>query len=107
MIDYIMGFKFNSMLAIYLYWIPMLICYVYNIGAIYYDVQSDLKNRESDVYYREKLTIGSIVVRVITPAIPVWNLLGAVFHTAPVVLKHIFEIITTIFDIPLIPRRKK
>lgn len=107
MINYILNFQFNSALAIWLYWLPLFICAIYNVGAIYYDAQDDIKNRDSTTYYKEKLTVGVIVARIITPAIPLWNLLGAVFHTAPVVFKHLFEIIGNIFDIPLIPRRKK
>jgi hypothetical protein len=107
LIDYILNFQFNSVLAIWLYWVPLLVCTVYSIGAIYYDAQDDLKNRDSTSYYREKLTIGTILLRVIGTIAPGWNLVAAIFHTAPAVLRHVFDICGNILSIPLIPKRNK
>lgn len=107
MIDYVLNFAFNSVLGIWLYWVPLLICTIYSIGATYYDAQDDIKNRDSTSYYREKLTIGVTLLRIVGIVTPGWNLISAVFHTAPAVLRHVFDICANILSIPLIPKRKK
>jgi hypothetical protein len=107
MFDFILSFQFNSTLGIFLYWVPLAFCIVYSIFAISRDVKDDFKHRDSESYYKEQVTIGMIIARILNSTIPGWNLLYAIFHTAPALLGRSFHFIADILDFPLIPRREK
>jgi uncharacterized membrane protein YkvI len=108
MIDTFLNFKFDSLLALVLYWVPLIFCAVYYTVCIGKDYLFDKRNRElhKNAYF-PTLTIGVIVSRVLASIVPLVNLIAAVFDISPVVFKKFYHLLGDIFDQPIVPRITK
>lgn len=101
MIDYLTSFDFTSALAIFLYWIPALICLsVYSVRAVRY-YKDDL-TKCTDDYYRPNLTVGRLVWWILCSITPGANLFALVFDCASSIMGFLVDVL----DIPLVPKRK-
>ena len=101
MIDYVTSFEFNSQLAIFVYWIPALICiavYLFRFVGMY---KKDV-DKSKGSYYSPELTVGYILALSIGSFIPVINLFMLIFDAAA----SAFRFIGTILDIPLVPKAR-
>lgn len=109
---FIVGFQFNSTIAISLFWVPTIICVVGYIIQCIKDYKNDFVNHTSQ-YYVPTLTVGKILGRMAASFLPVINIFLA--------LSQFFGIIADIFEaawrgiewlgkklnIPLVPARPK
>lgn len=105
MIDWILTFKFNSLLGVVLYWAPLTMCvYGYTVRT-FLNYRKDITRREEDRYHPTD-TVGDIVGRAIITIIPIGNLWAAAFNVAPEVFGRFFNWLGKVFDQPLVPKRK-
>ena len=98
--NYAASYEFISMLALFTYWIPMLIClsvYLFRFIGMY---KADLKKCE-DEYYTPTLTIGFIVWCLSISIIPAINLFAMTFDCA----SSVFKWLGTVLNIPLVRAR--
>ena len=100
MIEYITSFEFTSMLALIIYWIPLLICATVYLTRTLLLYKADLKKCQ-DKFYTPTLTVGLIVWRVILTVTPCVNLLATVFDCS----SSVFRWLGKFLDIPLVPKR--
>ena len=112
MIDWIWGlatnFEFNSMLALFIYWVPLSVCAgVYFLrGVNLYRqeiINRDIADKEKFKIYRPTLTVGLIIWYFLVTICPVGNLCAMIFDCA----SSVFSWINRAFNIPLVPARKK
>jgi hypothetical protein len=107
--EWVINFKFNTLLAIGLYWVPLALClYGYTIKT-WTNYQIDAKKREEDSenYYYPTDRLGDLIGRVIISVCPIWNLGKAIFDVAPRVFASFFRLLDDILNIPLVPPRPK
>ncbi len=100
MIEYVKSFEFNSLLALFVYWIPTAICvavYLFRSIGLY---KRDLKKCD-EKYYSPQLTIGLIIGYTILAITPCVNLFAMVFDC----LGSVFKWLGRFMDIPLVPKR--
>lgn len=111
MIDSILNFKCNSLLACYwlvLYWVPLIYCGIYYTVRTSKDYLYDKKNREFyKTAYHPTLTIGVIIGRGVGSTLPVVNLIAALFDVSPVVFRRFFLLIGNALNRPVVPRSPK
>ena len=107
MIDWILDFRFNTPLAVLLYWLPLAICVVGYTLRTARDYRKDSADRDSEKYYFPTLTLGTIIGRAIVSLIPVANLWAASFDVGYDMLRGFFSWIGRLFDQPLVPKRKE
>jgi hypothetical protein len=101
MIDYVTSFQFMSMLALFVYWIPLAVCmpvYLFRAIGMY---KSDL-GKPGDDHYKPGLTVGLIVWWAICSVTPAINLFALVFDCA----SSVFEWLGKFLDIPLVPSKR-
>lgn len=89
------------------YWVPVAVCMVcYTIDNFrdfaYERIKRD-EAREGKTSYRPTLTFGKILWRYVLSIIPVVNLLAALFSFAPRYLSTWWELLTKLFDMPVVP----
>ena len=100
----------NSLLALILFWLPMALCaYGYTIEFVKKyraELAAREKAREPDHYYNPSLTLGWIVGHVFITAMPVANLVAAVFSIAPKVFSDLFDWFGRVLDVPLVPKER-
>lgn len=129
LMDYLNGFHFNTALAVWLYWVPLLVCVIGYLVRTVQDYRKDLAVRskceedradyfanlvsETDRHYRRppdeyrpKLTVGRILARVLAAGVPAVNLCAAICDIGPPMFRRFFEILGKTFDFPLVPPRK-
>lgn len=107
MIDWILNFRFNTPLAVLLYWVPLIICAVgYTLRTIS-DYRKDHVRRNSDQHYYPTLTLGTIIGRVLVTFIPVANIGTAAFDVGFDMMRWFFSWIGRVFNQPLVPKRKE
>lgn len=105
MIDWILGFRFNGLLGICLYWVPLALCaYGYTVRTAL-NYQKDLKDRANPRYYAPTDTVGSLVWRVLATVMPVINLWAALVDVAPQVFSRLFRWLGRLLDKPLVAPR--
>lgn len=75
------GYEFISMLALFTYWIPLIICLTVYFFRFIGAYKEDLKLCTKE-YYTPKLTLGVIVWYVVISVIPCINLFALVFDCA-------------------------
>ena len=100
MIDYVKSYEFMSMLALFTYWIPALVCtvvYIFRFVRLY---KLDLSKCE-EKFYSPQLTVGLIVWLAICALTPAINLFALVFDCAGSVFKWLGKT----FEIPLVRAR--
>lgn len=97
MLEFITSYQFNSLLAIYTYWVPLLICLiVYAFQFVHY-YKLDVHNSK-EKYYNPKLTVGSIVGHLFVAVCPGLNIFAAVFDC----LGPLFSFFEKVFNKPLV-----
>lgn len=102
MIEYVKSFEFTSMLALFVYWVPLFICAVVYFFRTIKLYKADLKNREKLNFYTPTLTVGLIVWFITCTITPCINLFALVFDCA----SSVFIWIGKVLDIPLVPDKK-
>jgi hypothetical protein len=88
--------------ALWLYYVPAAICLVVYSIRTTREYRVDYKNSLKDNYY-PKLTVGVILRRILAALLPTFNIFAVVFNCSG----SIFDFIGKVFDMPLIPKRKK
>lgn len=107
MLNYVMSFKFNSLLGILLYWAPLAFCAVGYTTRTARNYMDDKQMREKVQYYTPTDTIGTLIGRALVSVIPIANLWAALFDVAPELFSKAFSWISRVFNIPLVPAKKK
>jgi hypothetical protein len=111
MIDYVLNFQFNSLLGVYLYWLPLALCVIGYTARTWLEYRKELRRREDCVKinysYFPDLTVGVILGRVFCAVTPGFNILALVFSVGGPMLASVFEFFGSLFRIPLVrPYRK-
>ncbi len=110
MLEHITEFRFNSMLGIFLYWLPMTFCVIGYIMRTHKNYWDDLKEREKQskkehgIYWPTD-TLGTLVGRAVVSVLPVANLYAVTFDLAPEVFSRIIDKFSKMLNIPLVPRK--
>lgn len=102
MIEYVKSFEFTSMLALYVYWVPLFICAVVYFFRTIKLYKSDLTKRQESRFYIPTLTVGLIVWFILLTITPCANLFALVFDCA----SSVFTWFRKVLDIPLVPKQK-
>ena len=95
--QYALSYEFISMLALFTYWIPLLVCatvYSLRFVGMY---KRDLKGCK-EKYYTPSLTIGVIVWYLVVTLAPAVNMLAMVFDCG----SSVFEWLGKTLNIPLV-----
>lgn len=104
-------FSPNNLLALYLYWFPLVICLVGYPIRLVWRVKEDLSRRREaaaqGVAYFPSITVGSILGMVLLSFVPLINLMAAAFDLTPSMLPKVCGWFRDVLDIPLVPRHKK
>jgi hypothetical protein len=130
MFDWIVGvvtnWKWNSIIAIILYWTPLLFCffgYTLRTARNYLKDKANLAKYEEDMrewlnsraanksgnrpsYYPTD-TVGTLIGRALVSIVPIGNLWAALFDLAPEVFRRFFHWLGKFFDFPLVPGPKQ
>lgn len=107
MLNYIICFKFNSLLGILLYWTPLAFCVVGYTVRTARNYVNDKRMREKVQVYFPTDTIGTLVGRAVVSGVPIANLWAALFDVAPELFSKLFSWIGKVFNIPLVPAKKR
>lgn len=106
MIQASLGIKYNSLIAVFLYWLPLglslMICIIDSYISYRQDLISrsiDHKNNTND--YKPRTTVGGIVGEVIMALIPGVNIWIALTRAVP----KLFDVISKALNIPLVPKK--
>lgn len=104
----VMSFDFTSMMGVWLYWVPMLICLVGEAFSIITLARRDAKHRREGEYtyspqYRPQLTVGRIIWLMILTFTPVVNIGRALFLHASSILEKVYNFLDGFLSIPIIP----
>lgn len=100
--EWVTSYEFVSLLALYTYWIPLVVCvvvYTTRCGVLY---RADLKECD-EKYYRPGLTVGFIVWHILISVVPGVNLVAMVFDCAG----SVFRWLGNVLDTPLVRGRNK
>lgn len=87
------------------YWVPVLVALCGNGINLYDNIRHDLKERNS-YYYTPRATVGKALWYFIVCFIPLVNVMFA-FRGAWKVCDLVSDMLGKVFDIPLIPAKKK
>ena len=117
---FILNFKLNSFFGFILYWIPFLFCLFGYTLRTYKNFRQDIVDRKKDeseseenrnkycyTSYSPTDTIGSLIGRFIVLILPIVNIWAAMFDLALGIFHNFFKIIRSIFNQPLVPKRKR
>ncbi len=114
MIDWLTQYMpaWNSLLALFLYWLPMVVCLIGYAIRIINDTAGDRKKRgaaeASDKgFYVPSVTVGTLVACTLLSIIPIVNLWSAIFDVSPEVTSSIISWFGRLLSVPLVPSRKK
>lgn len=112
LISLITNVELNSMLAVYLYWVPAIYCLVFYFVRTVMNYRKDKLQHEkylsepSRYYYSPSETVGGILLRVLASIFPVINLWCALFDLTPEVFSRVIKYFSNFLDIPLVPKKK-
>lgn len=98
----ITNFEFNSSIALFMYWMPLLVCAVVYFLECINLYRRDVEMRDSSKHYEPELTVGLIVWYCLLTVMPVANLCAMVFDCA----SSVFSWLGKFLNIPLVPKRK-
>lgn len=103
------GWWTSGWLGVLLYWLPLGGCLVGYALRSMKDVRSDLalREREGGRYYVPRITLGTLVGRLILSVVPVANLVACICDVGIGMLRDFVEWIGRVLDIPLVPQRKR
>lgn len=121
MIDWAMRQWANPFIAIVLYWLPLVLCFVGYFIRTFKNYRKDLKARATaeverrkphgeyvpERYYDPTDTVGSLIGRGLVIVMPIANLFACVFDLGPMMFRGFFKWIGRVFDQPLVPKRDK
>ena len=99
----------NNVIAIYTYWIPLVVCLVVYLFRFLELYRTDLEESKKEYYY-PKLTVGYILGHIFLAIAPIINLFALVFDCLGSIfgyLRSLFFFLEKIFDIPLVPKPSK
>lgn len=100
--NFIKNCYINGVIAIILYWVPLVFClYGYTVRT-WCNYKKDIKERESDSYYTPTDRVGHLVGRLIASICPVVNLFAALFDLGPEVFDRFFAWLGKVFNVPLV-----
>ncbi len=102
MLEYVKSFEFTSTIALFVYWMPLLICAIVYLFRTIRMYKEDLSKREEAKYYSPTLTVGLIVWMIILAITPCINLFALVFDCA----SSVFTWLGKVLDIPLVPKKQ-
>jgi hypothetical protein len=108
-IDLLKNYQFNNTIAIYTYWIPLVVCLVVYLFRFLQLYRDDLRESDSD-YYHPRLTVGYILGHLFLAIAPVINLFALVFDCFGSIFGYIRSFLLfldKIFNIPLVPKPSK
>jgi len=97
---FVVSFEFYSYLALYTYWVPLVICFVTYFARLVKAYHTDMATRNRE-FYTPQLTIGAIVLMFFLSLTPVVNMFAMVFDCLDSVIKWIGKTL----DFGLIPHR--
>ena len=101
-----MNYELNGLIAIGLYWFPMIVCaYGYTVRTWTNYQKEILKRNQTDRYYGSIDTWGTVIGRGLITIVPLANLLATVFDIGPKLIGDFLSWISDIFDIPLVPEK--
>jgi len=108
MVDFILNFEYNGVLAIALYWAPLLLCAVGYTHRTWVNYQKDVNTRGVVLlagrgYYCPTDRIGDILGRALVSSLPIANLWAACFDVAPRMFSKFFCWLSKVFNQPLVP----
>lgn len=94
----------DTMLAILLYWLPLVVCTVGYLARTARNFIKDRALRETvgGGYYPTD-TVGSLIGRAIVTLLPVANLWAAMFDLSPEIFSRCFKWLRMVFNQPLVP----
>jgi len=104
--DFVIGFKFQSPEAFWLYWVPVAACLFGFILDFFKDYQRDVVASTAS-YYTAHLTWGSILGRTLVSFIPVINIGLFVFWHFWRIAKNFIELFNDWLNIPLVRHNPK
>jgi hypothetical protein len=82
--NYITTFEYNSTIAIWLYWIPVITSLIFNGLEFFRMYTAEVAQRaeaiKNEKYFHSRLSVSDIVGAIFTPWIPVFNIFGALGH---------------------------
>lgn len=90
--------------TILLYWIPVLICLVGYLFEFVRDYKADVI-ASTETRYDPKLTVGSLLGRLVVSIIPLCNLGLAIFKHAGKIIKNVIQAFADWLDIPFVRHR--
>jgi len=109
MVDFVLNFEYNSILAITLYWAPLLLCALGYTHRTWANYQKDVharaaaQTRGANGFYCPTDRIGDILGRALVSALPIANLWAACFDVAPRMFGKFFCWLSKVFNQPLVP----
>lgn len=112
MIDFVLNFQFNTLLAVYLYWLPLAVCLVgYTVRTVKH-YRKEVARREDYIRsnyhcFDTTLTLGVVVGRLFCAVVPGLNILAMIFSVGGPMLRDIFEFFSDLLNIPLVRPLKK
>lgn len=104
---------FTGIMGIALYWVPLIVCLCVYFYTIICEIRKDYQKRDGIYddcimeHYYPSVTIGSIFGYIFLSICPLVNLICFLKETAYKFIKFIFNKISWMFDIPIIPDNNK
>lgn len=96
----------NNVIAIYTYWIPLVVCLVVYLFRFLELYRADLEKSKNEYYY-PTLTIGYIIGHLLLAITPIVNLFALVFDCFGSIFgyfRSFLLFLDKIFNIPLVPK---
>lgn len=103
MIDYVLNFQWNGLIAILLYWVPLSLCVAGYTVRTAQNYMADKVKREEATFYTPTDRLGTLIGRGFVSICPVANIWAAMFDLAPKFLGRFFEGLERAFNMPLVP----
>lgn len=99
-INWIKSYEFTTLLALYTYWTPLVICLAVYACRFVRAYREDVK-KSAETYYSPILTVGAILGHLFLAVTPAVNLFALVFDCAG----SVFRWFGRVLDIPLVRKR--
>lgn len=89
------------------YWLPMAICLIGGLFETIKDYKNDYKKYSDETlkFYKPKLTIGTILGRIIGAIVPYWNIGYAATSVADVFMP-LLKALEHFLDVPLVGKKR-
>lgn len=94
-------------LGLLLYWLPLVWCLLGYTQRTANDVSRDVVERDlKPKFYYPRITVGTVVGRLLVSVVPVANLVALVCDLGPKALMRTIDWFGRVLDFPLVPVRK-